>query len=185
MPAETRGIFPPATLCRMNAAWCWSNSNVMNPVFRFATVQGQNFQWFLRRNCSITPRQLGWLYLSLCFLSLAIGLVFWVQGAKLILPLAWLELVVVGMSFLVYARHASDGETISLAGQQLVIEQEIGGKLRRSEFRREWVRVEPGAADSSLIALSSQGRTVHVGRFVRPELRPVLAREIRMALRGA
>ncbi|MCB1999843.1 MAG: DUF2244 domain-containing protein [Rhodoferax sp.] len=158
---------------------------VMNPVFRFATVQGQNFQWFLRRNCSVTPRQLVLIYLSLCVLSLAIGVLFWVKGATLVLPIAWIELVAVGVAFLVYARHASDGETIRLTEGQLVIEQENGGRLSRSEFRREWVRVEPGAADSSLIALSEQGRTVHIGRFVRPELRPVLAREIRMALRGA
>lgn len=157
----------------------------MNPVFRFATVQGQNFQWFLRRNCSFTPRQLVLIYLSLCVVSLAIGGLFWVNGATLVLPIAWIELLVVGVAFLVYARHASDGETIRLTGEQLVIEQENGGRLSRSEFRREWVRVEPGAADNSLIALSGQGRTVHVGRFVRPELRPVLAREIRMALRGA
>ncbi len=157
----------------------------MNPVFRFATVQGQNFQWFLRRNCSVTPRQLVLIYLSLCVLSLAIGVLFWVKGATLVLPIAWIELVAVGVAFLVYARHASDGETIRLTEGQLVIEQENGGRLSRSEFRREWVRVEPGAADSSLIALSEQGKTVHIGRFVRPELRPVLAREIRMALRGA
>ena len=157
----------------------------MNPAFHFATVQGQNFQWFLRRNCSVTPRQLMVLYLSLCVVSLAIAGLFWFQGATLVLPIAWIELIAVGLAFLVYARHASDGETIRLAGEQLVIEQEDGGKLRRSEFRREWVRVEPGAADNSLIALSGQGRTVHIGRFVRPELRPVLAREIRMALRGA
>lgn len=157
----------------------------MNPVFRFATVQGQNFQWFLRRNCSVTPRQLVLIYLSLCVLSLAIGVLFWVKGATLVLPIAWIELVAVGVAFLVYARHASDGETIRLTEGQLVIEQENGGRLSRSEFRREWVRGEPGAADSSLIALSEQGKTVHIGRFVRPELRPVLAREIRMALRGA
>jgi uncharacterized membrane protein len=157
----------------------------MNPVFRFATVQGQNFQWFLRRNCSVTPRQLVLIYLSLCVVSLAIGGLFWFKGATLVLPIAWIELVAVGVAFLVYARHASDGETIRLSDGQLVVEQENGGKLRRSEFRREWVRVEPGAADSSLIALSGHGRTVHIGRFVRPELRPVLAREIRMALRGA
>jgi uncharacterized membrane protein len=157
----------------------------MNPVFRFATVQGQNFQWFLRRNCSVTPRQLALIYLSLCVLSLAIGVLFWVKGATLVLPIAWIELMAVGFAFLVYARHASDGETIRLTEEQLVIEQENGGRVSRSEFRREWVRVEPGAADNSLIALSGQGRTVHIGRFVRPELRPVLAREIRMALRGA
>lgn len=156
-----------------------------NLVFRFATVQGQNIQWLLRRNCSVTPRQLGWLYLSLCIVSLAIGAGFWLQGAKLVLPFAWLELMAVGAAFAVYARHATDGETIRLAGAQLVVELENGGKLQRSEFRREWVRVEPMSDDGSLIELSGQGRSINVGRFVRPELRPELAREIRMALRGA
>jgi len=146
---------------------------VSNLVFRFATVQGHNIQWFLRRNCSVTPRQLGWLYVSLCVVSLGIATMFWMQGAKLVMP------------FLVYARHATDGETIRLAGTRLVVEQENGGRLQRSEFRREWVHVEPAAADSSLIELSAQGKRVRVGRFVRPELRPVLAREIRMALRAA
>lgn len=156
-----------------------------NPVFRFATVHGQNIQWFLRRNCSVSPRQLGWMYLSLCAVSLGIGTVFWFQGARLVLPFAWIELVAVGIAFAVYARHATDGETIRLAGGQLVVELESGGKLQRAEFRRDWVRVEPGAADNSLIELSAHGRKVHVGRFVRPELRSLLASEIRMALRSA
>ena len=154
-------------------------------VFRFATVQGQNIQWFLRRNCSVTPHQLGWLYVSLCVVSLSIGTVFWFQGAKLVLPFAWAELVAVGVAFAVYARHATDGESIRLADGQLVVELESGGKLERSEFRRDWVRVEPGAADNSLIELSAHGRKVHIGRYVRPELRSVLASEIRMALRSA
>ncbi len=156
-----------------------------NLVFRFATVQGQNIQWFLRRNCSVTPHQLGWLYVSLCAVSLSIGTAFWFQGAKLVLPFAWVELVAVGAAFAVYARHATDGETIRLAGTQLVVELESGGKLERSEFRRDWVRVEPGAADNSLIELSAHGRKVHVGRYVRPELRSQLASEIRLALRSA
>lgn len=156
-----------------------------NLVFRFATVQGHNIQWFLRRNCSVTPRQLGWLYVSLCVVSLGIATLFWMQGARLVMPFAWLELIAVGAAFLLYARHATDGETIRLAGPRLVVEQENGGRLQRSEFRREWVRVEPVAADSSLIEVSAQGKRVRVGRFVRPELRPVLAREIRMALRAA
>ena len=159
-------------------------TRVTNLVFRFATVHGQNIQWFLRRNCSMTPSQLGLVYLSLCIVSLAIGTAFWFHGATYILSFAGAELVMVGAAFLVYARHASDGERILLAGPQLVVELESGGKLQRAEFRREWVRVEPQSGDGSLIELSAQGRSVNVGRFVRPELRPMLAREIRMALRG-
>lgn len=156
-----------------------------NPVFRFATVQGQNIHWFLKRNCSVTPAQLGWLYASLCVVSLGIATFFWFQGAVLILPFAWAELVGVGIAFLAYARHAGDAETISLEGRQLVVELESAGQLRRAEFNRDWVRVEPGAGNRSLIELSGQGQRVSVGRYVRPELRPALAQEIRRALRGA
>ncbi|MBX9613174.1 MAG: DUF2244 domain-containing protein [Burkholderiales bacterium] len=156
-----------------------------NLVYRFATVSGQNIQWFLKRNCSVTPSQLGWFYASLCVVSLGIGVFFWFQGARLILPFAWLELAAVGAAFVVYARHATDGERISLQGAQLVVELENAGRLERAEFRRESVRIEPKAGDWSLIEVFGQGRSVQVGRYLRPELRPALARELRMALRGA
>jgi uncharacterized membrane protein len=154
-----------------------------NSVFRFATVQGQNIHWFLRRNCSVTPVQLGWLYATWCVLSLGIATFFWYRGAVLILPFTWVELAAVGAAFLAYARHATDGETISLRGRRLVVELENAGHLERAEFDRERVRVEPSVADRSLIQLSGQGRLVNVGRYLRPELRPALAQEIRRALR--
>jgi uncharacterized membrane protein len=158
---------------------------VSDLVFRFATVQGQAIHWFLGRNCSVTPAQLGWLYASLCVVTLAIGTLFWVQGAVLILPFAWLELAAVGVAFLLYARHAADREHILLSGRRLVVETENAGRLERAEFNRDWVRVEPAVDDRSLIEVSGQGRRVIVGRYVRPELRPQLAREIRRALREA
>lgn len=133
----------------------------------------------------MTPVQLALVYGMLCLLSLGVGGFFWFQGATLVLPFALLELFAVGIAFWVYARHATDGEQISLHGAQLVVEQETSGRRVRSEFNRNWVRVEPQADDGSLIELSAHGRKVQVGRFVRPELRAVLAREIRTALRAA
>jgi uncharacterized membrane protein len=155
------------------------------PVFHFATVQGQNIHWFLKRNCSVTPAQLGWLYVSLCVVSLGIAGFFWQQGATLVLPFAWVELAAVGAAFLAYARHAADGEKISLQGKRLVVELENAGHLERAEFDREWVRIEPVAGDRSLIEVSGRGKSVSVGRYVRPEQRTELAREIRRALREA
>lgn len=154
-----------------------------NLVFRFATVQGRHVQWFLRRNCSVTPWQLIWLYVSLCVVSLGIGMFFWFQGATLVIPFAMLELLAVGFAFVVYARHAADGEHISLRDGQLVVELERAGKLERAEFSREWVRVEPRSGNGSLVELSGRGKTIRIGRFIRPELRPLLAKEIRLALR--
>ncbi len=170
--------------CQTELARLSQARRVTHLVLRFATVQGQNIQWFLRRNCSLTPSQMGWIYLSLCALSLGIGVIFWGMGATMVLPFAWLELTLVGAAFLLYARHAGDGERIFLTGPQLVVELETAGKLERTEFSREWVRVEPQSGDGSLIELYGQGRRINIGRFVRPELRPALAREIRLALRS-
>lgn len=154
-------------------------------VYRFATVQGQAIHWFLRRNCSVSPAQLGWLYASLCVVSLGIGGIFWWEGAVMVLPFAWVELAAVGIAFMAYARHAADREHILLQGRRLVVELESAGRLERAEFNRDWVRVEPAVADRSLIEVSGQGRRVIVGRYVRPELRTALAQEIRRALREA
>lgn len=159
-------------------------------AFRFATlpISGDmnhvGVQWLLKRNCSVTPAQLLGLFMSLSVVSLGIATFFWFQGATLIMPFAWAELLVVGAAFMVYARHARDGERISLQDGLLVVELETAGRLQRAEFNREWVRVEPKDGDGSLIEVSCQGQTVRVGRHVRPELRPALAREIRFALRG-
>lgn len=158
--------------------------SVSNLVFRFATVHGHKIQWFLRRNCAVTPAQLGWMYVSLCVVSLGIAAGFWFSGAVLVLPFAMLELLAVGFSFITYARHAADGERIFLENDRLVVELESAGKTERAEFRRDWVRIEPKLSDRSLIQVSGQGQSVQVGRFVRPELRPHLAKELRMALRG-
>jgi uncharacterized membrane protein len=158
---------------------------VSNLVFRFAIVQGQAIHWLLARNCSVTPAQLGWLYASLCVVSLGIAVFFWVQGAVLVLPFTGVELAAVGVAFLAYARHAADREHILLQGRRLVVELESAGRLERAEFHRDWVRIEPAADDRSLIEVSGQGQRVSVGRFVRPELRPALARELRQALREA
>ncbi|MFN7856147.1 MAG: DUF2244 domain-containing protein [Acidovorax sp.] len=154
-------------------------------VYRFATVSGQRVDWRLARNCSVTPAQLGALYLGLCTVTLTIASAFWMLGARLVMPFAWLEILSVGIAFVIYGRHAADGERISLQGSRLVVELETAGKLERAEFDRSWVRVEPKTGNRSLIMLSAQGRSVEVGRFVRPELRPALASEIRMALRAA
>lgn len=157
----------------------------MGLVFRFATVSGQRIDWRLVRNCPVSPAQLGWSWLCLSGVSLGIAAGFWLIGARSVMPFAWLEVVALGIAFAIYGRHAADGERISLQGSRLVVERETAGRLERAEFDRNWVRVEPKTGDRSLIMLSAQGRSVEVGRYMRPELRPALASEIRMALRAA
>ncbi|MEO8060355.1 MAG: DUF2244 domain-containing protein [Burkholderiales bacterium] len=147
-----------------------------------ATGEG-SVQWVLKRNCSVTPRQMLWFFGSLCLLSLAVGGLFWHQGATLVLPFAWVEVLAVCVAMLVYTRHATDNEQIRLQPGRLTVEFASGSRIERVEFAPTWVRVEPESGDRSLIELSGQGLRICVGRFVRPELRRQLAEELRWALR--
>jgi uncharacterized membrane protein len=152
--------------------------------FASAAVPGDDsVQWLLRRNCSLAPRQLFAFYASLCFILLAIALFFWRVGAPLVLPFAGIELLAVGVALLVYARHATDRESMILRPGRLSVECRLGRRTERAEFAQAWARVEPRHDDRSLIEISGEGRHIAVGRFVRPELRPALADELRAALR--
>lgn len=140
-------------------------------------------QWLLQRNCSFTPAQLFGAYLSLCVLSLAIALAFTWQGASPVLAFAGIELLLVGVALLVYARHATDHERITLAGDALCVEHRRGQQTERTQFRAAWVRVEPRHGEGSLVELSGDGRQSCVGRYLRPDMRTPLAHELRTALR--
>jgi uncharacterized membrane protein len=145
----------------------------------------QALQWRMARQGSFAGGQLLLVYLALCALSLGIGVAFWSFGASAVLPLAGVELLLLGAALWVCTRHAGDAETITLAARELRIEHQCGRGLETAAFRAEWVRVEPAHGEGSLVEVTGQGQRVRVGRYLRPELRMALARELRLALRRA
>jgi uncharacterized membrane protein len=158
-------------------------THVFKPI-GLATVSEDGVQWLLRRNCSVTPGQLGGMFVALTVLSLLVAGFFWFMGATLVLPFTAIELVAVASAFLIYARHATDRECIRLTAGALVVEQEMAGQVRRCEFARHAVRIESRHDGDRLLELRGGGQVVQVGRFLRAELRPALAVEIRRALQG-
>lgn len=142
-------------------------------------------QWLLKRNCSITPRQMGAVYMSLCLVSLLIGGFFYAQGAPLVLAFAGLELSLVGLALLIFARHAGDFESLTLIGRSLQVRQCYGSRVANADFTADWLTVEPAAGQGSLVELCGRGQTVRVGRHLRPEQRAAFASELRQALRQA
>jgi uncharacterized membrane protein len=145
-------------------------------------------QWPLRRNCSISPRQLGAVYLSLCGVSLLISAWFVAQGAPYVAAFAGIELLAVGAALLVFARHAADHEILTLEGRSLHVVQSVGSRVQHTRLDTEWLAVEPAAGQGSLVQLrgrelNGKSSSVCIGRFVRPEQRAALAQEIRLALR--
>jgi len=150
---------------------------------RVVSGAGWSVNWVLERAAGWGMRQLAPFYAALCGLSLAAASVFWAHGAHVVMPLAWLGLMLVGAAVWALARHASDRECIVLRGDRLTVEHASGSHVERVEFLPAWVRVEPEHGDRSLIELSGQGRRIAVGRFVAPEQRRQLAEELRLALR--
>ena len=122
-------------------------------------------------------------YGLLCSVSLLVAVGFWSQGVKMVGLFTGVELLAVGVALVLVARHAGDRELLTLTGSGLSVEQRFGPGVALTSFRIEWVRVEPAADDGSLVELSGEGRSVRVGRHVRPELRVALAQELRRALR--
>lgn len=167
--------WPAPSVARRDAGW------------RFGREQSSPRAWLfeLRRNVSLSPRQLMAAYALLCSVSLVVAAGFWWQGVTVVGLFTGLELLAVGLALLVVARHARDRETITLTGREMSVEQHFGPAVARTSFRAEWVRVEPVADDGSLVELSGEGRSVRVGRHVRPEFRVALAQELRRALRLA
>lgn len=150
-----------------------------------AAAARHGLQWRLPRNCSISPRELGLVYFSLCTVSMVIATFFFVQGATLVPAFAGAELLAVGAALLVFVRHAADREVLTLVGRSLQVEQCFGTQVSRTDFVAESLHVEPAAGQGSLVELRGRGRCVRVGRFLRPELRSAFARELRLALRLA
>ena len=122
------------------------------------------------------------MLLALSAMSLTVAGVFWVMGVKLVLPFTVIELVALVAAFLVHARHVTDQECISLSSGRLVVEQELAGKTRRCEFFSHGVRIEPRLDGDRLVDVRGGGQVVCVGRFLRSDLRPLLAKEMRRAL---
>ncbi len=124
------------------------------------------------------------MYAALCVVSFGIGLGFWVMGARLVLPFAWLEMAGVGLALWMYARHALDRESIVIDGGRVEVEQEVAGRVSRVTFDAAHVRIGQSGGATALIELAASGREVIVGRHVRAQHRAQLAEELRAALRG-
>lgn len=144
-----------------------------------------NREWTLRRNCSITPRQLIMVYAALCSVSLVVALVFTLRGAWYILGFAILELTAVGLAFLQYGRHATDRESIALVGNKLLIELVRADCSQQYQLDSRHVRVAPPESGIGLIAVEAHGVRVEVGRHLVAWKRREFALELSRALQEA
>lgn len=140
-------------------------------------------EWMLKRNCSMSPRQLGLAYLAVCTTSLLVAIFFAASGAWYILGFALIELFAVGIAFLLYARHATDREHIALEEDCLLVEVIQVEHVRQFRLDPRWTRVEPPVSGSGgLVRLEANGTRVEIGRFLTEWKRREFARELKGVL---
>lgn len=142
-----------------------------------------NHEWLLKRNCSLSPGQVGKAYGMLCAFVLAIGFAFAATGVWFVFVFAVMEIVAVAFVLLHYARHATDQEHIALSEGCLLIERIEAGELRQIRLDPCWTKIVVPDRSCTLIRLESRGVKVDVGAFVSQEERQKVARELRRELR--
>lgn len=139
-------------------------------------------RWELRRNCALTPRQLLVAYLVLCVPTIAIAVFAHRMGSPLVAVFSTIELLCVAAALLIYARHASDREVLTLQGQRLLVEVQCARQIERSEFDVAWLRVEDSGGPQKFCTIAQARRELSLGRHVAVARRQALARELRAAV---
>lgn len=142
-------------------------------------------EWILKRNCSLSPSQLGKAYACLCFMSLAAGAFFLLHGAWQVFAFSLLEMAAVGIAFIHYGRHATDHEHVVLMDGFVLIECVCAGKTKRIELNAYWIKFTPPSASNALIHLEAKGVKIELGRYVTEGKRKQIAEEIRQGLHGS
>jgi uncharacterized membrane protein len=137
----------------------------------------------LKRNCSISPRNLLRVLALVMLASLGIAAGFAYFGAWPVLPFAGIEMVALAAAFYLNGRHAADYERISFAEDRLLVEACDAGRLVRHEFNPQWLRLDERRLGCEVrLLLRSGGSAVEIGRHLDTERRASLAARLRRSL---
>jgi uncharacterized membrane protein len=147
-------------------------------VHTAASESGLDF--IIKRNCSISPRDLLCVLALATCASLGIAIGFACFGAWPVLPFAGIEMLALAVAFYVNGRHAADYERIALAEGRLLVEASDAGRLERHEFNPQWLRLEERRSGQDLrLLLRSRGSELEIGRHLDTERRASLAARLR------
>ncbi len=139
--------------------------------------------WVLRKNCSFTPRQVLYFYLSLTIVAFAIALWFAARGLWLVLPFTLVENVLLAVALLVYARHALDRECVWLHDGHLRVDVVRADRVTQYRFPATFTRLEWRGRRRDVLWLRHGHHAVRVGCFLTPRGRRRFAAELQRALR--
>ncbi len=101
----------------------------------------------------------------------------------MILIFTVIELTVLGIALIVYARHALDYESIAIDGTVLKIEKNIGGKLEHHVFNTRWLTLSQEENGKRLIRVEERDKEMPIGIFLPLDARPQFYQDLRAQIR--
>lgn len=141
------------------------------------------FDVIIKRNCSISPRNLLCVLALATGVSLGIAIAFACFGAWPVLPFAGIEMLALAAAFYVNGRHAADYERIVFAEGRFLVEASEAGRVKRHELDPRWLRLDERRSGQDLrLLLRSRGRELEIGRYLDTERRASLAAHLRCGL---
>ena len=139
------------------------------------------YEFYLKRNCSISPLQLAVIFIFLAIISVLIGIVFYSLGATLILPFSFLEIFALALAYFYNALHATDYERLTVDSKNVYFESKHGSNFYKENFLKSLTRILP-SYNNNLINLSQGKKNILFGKNIHARLRSSLEIEIKRVL---
>lgn len=140
--------------------------------------------WMMRRNCSFSPKQLGLFYLAQSLFALIVASFFWWRGVWLVMPFTLIELSVLAILLLIYARHTSDYESVKLENGFIEVQSQKASVHQLISWNAVWVSIYPELNERQLMTLRYQGKVQEFGKFLTVAQRYQLLKEIQHELKS-
>lgn len=155
-------------------------------------VTDLGYKIIARHNNSLTPKAGVKLLLALAGIVLVVGFGFARIGAWLVLPFAGLEILAFVYAFNYIYLHSGDFESITIEGDNVVVEKRDYKEVTTTVFQRHWVQVSlrevasvGGVIGKRGLFIRSHGKEIEFGKhFMNDEQRALLARELKKKLKN-
>ncbi|MFZ3087369.1 MAG: DUF2244 domain-containing protein [Methylotenera sp.] len=140
----------------------------------------------VKPNNSLSPRGLMWLFMSIVAITMTVALGVALTGAWLVLPFAGFEILAFAYALHHVYLHYGDFESVTLVGDDVVIEKRSYKNSEKFTFQRYWAKVTlRNTLDGTCsIFIGSHGKEVEFGsRFMDSEERIAIARQLKQQLK--
>lgn len=119
--------------------------------------------------------------LLLTVIPCVIGIAFCFLGAWLVLPFVGLEIAALAYAFYYINQHETDYESISINGDNLLVERCVGENVSRQIINPYWVKViQHELSNGELrLYLQSHGKELEIGHYLTRKQRELLASQLK------